>query len=78
VQRNNMDIEEIMQDVNSLIHNYDAGIGIKFVKKDEQGLHMEVLIFNLDKFLGLSEISNIIKRALKPYNLTLVSLKLKK
>ena len=73
-----MDIKEIMQDVNALVHNYDSGIAIEYVGEDEIGLHMQVLILNLDKFLGLSEIAKIINRALKPHNLILVSLKLKK
>lgn len=73
-----MDIKDIMQDVNALVHNYDSGIGIEYISKDEHGLHMQVLIFNIDKFLGLSEIAKIINRALKPHKLELVSLKLKK
>jgi hypothetical protein len=73
-----MDIKDIMRDVNTLVHNYDSGIGIEYISKDERGLHMQVLIFNMDKFLGLSEIAKIINRALKPHKLKLVSLKLKK
>ena len=71
-----MIIEEIMQDVNDLVHIYDSGIYINFLKKDAQGLHLEVILLNVDKFLGLSEISKIIKKSLKPHKLTLASLSL--
>jgi len=66
-----------MQDINALVHNYDSGINIEYVDIDENGLHMQVLILNLEKFLGLSEIAKIINRALKPHDLNLASLKLK-
>lgn len=73
-----IDLNEVMLHVNTYVQNYDSNIGLKLISQEEAGLEIEVLIFDYEKFLGLSEIAKLIKKALKPYNLTLLSLKLKK
>ena len=72
-----IDLNEVMLHVNNYVQNYDSNIGLQLISQKDSGLEIEVLIFDYEKFLGLSEIAKLIKKALKPYNLTLLSLKLK-
>ena len=71
-------IEKIMNHVNGIVHLHDSSIDIEYLREEDNGLHMQVIILNLDKFLGLNEIAKIINRALKKFNLELITLSLKR
>jgi hypothetical protein len=67
-----------MNHVNGIVHLHDSSIDIEYLREEDNGLHMQVIILNLDKFLGLNEIAKIINRALKKFNLELITLSLKR
>lgn len=73
-----MDIEDLMNSVNRIIHLHDSSLFIEYVYQDDSGIVMQVVLTDLDKFMGLNEIKKIINKYLNKYQLKLKSLYIKK
>lgn len=73
-----MEIKDIMLEVNKGVYLHDSDIYIEYVSHEDNKFDMQVIILNLDKFLGLKNIAVIINRTLSKYGFKLNKLSLKK
>jgi len=69
-----MDIKKIIEEVNAYVHIHDNGIDIEYKSHDKNGFDMNIKLYHMDKFLGMSEVSKIINKALKKYDVKLKGL----
>lgn len=70
-------IEKIMDEVKQTVQIHDSGIGIDLVSHDD-GIVMEVKLYQIDKFMGLTELASIINKVLKRHETYLKGLHMKK
>lgn len=71
-------MKELLQEINNVIHIHDSGVLLSFKEAEEQGIHLEVSYTNIDKIIGIEEITKIINKHLKKYGLKISSIGLKK
>lgn len=72
-----MNIKKIMEEVEQTVQIHDSYIGIDLVSYDDEGFVMDVKLYQLEKFMGLSELAGIINKVLKKHDTKLTGLKMK-
>lgn len=71
-------MENLLTHINNVVHVHDPGILISFKETEKYGIHLEVSYTNIDKIIGIEEITKIINKHLKKYGLKISSIGLKK
>lgn len=73
-----MSKDNLLEEIRQLVNIHDSNLGIDILFDKDNNLELEVKLYQIDKFMGLSELANLIKKVTNKYDINIKSIGLKK